>query len=297
MSLRMHRSAPRFATSPSRRSTSTRSKNFSRSRSTTHRCQRHRSGLRSGSRPRRRPRRAVPGRDALLRTGHRLVGGAARAEAVARRRERRVPVGLEHLEHRLLEEAVEHRRDAEGANAPASLGDLDPRHRLRSVGAVEQLAPDRGPLRRLGAGCSADGSAPRADGPSGRAAGRRRSSRRPPARPCCTGLAPAPSADCRARPSPPWTAPSSVSRRSIRCPKGRPSADGPLVAGLSGQGDAATASVPAGVALRASPFAATPKASSSWFFCRLADPRPPVLLATSNVRAFDRPGSADYALC
>jgi hypothetical protein len=33
-----------------------------------------------------------------------------------------------------------------GANAPVILGDLDAQHRLRPVGTVEQLAPDRGPV-------------------------------------------------------------------------------------------------------------------------------------------------------
>ena len=38
--------------------------------------------------------------------------------------------------------------------------------------------------------------------------------------------------------------------------------------------------------LRASPFPADPKASSSWIFCRLTRSRHPLLLTASNVRAF-----------
>jgi hypothetical protein len=40
--------------------------------------------------------------------------------------------------------------------------------------------------------------------------------------------------------------------------------------------------------LRASPFPADPKASSSWIFCRLTRSRHPLLLTASNVRAFGR---------
>jgi hypothetical protein len=40
-------------------------------------------------------------------------------------------ITLQHLQHRLLDEAVENRRDAEGAFAPARLGNLDPPHRKR----------------------------------------------------------------------------------------------------------------------------------------------------------------------
>jgi hypothetical protein len=90
----------------------------------------------------------VPFGDIGLGSGDRLMGGSTGPKAVARVRERRVPAWLQHLQHRLLDEAVEHRRDAEGAHAvaPASLGDLDPQHRLRSVDATEQLGPDRGPV-------------------------------------------------------------------------------------------------------------------------------------------------------
>ena len=47
---------------------------------------------------------------------------------------------MQHLQHRLLDEAVDNRRDAEQPNATRCLRDLDTPHRLRFVGAVEQLA-------------------------------------------------------------------------------------------------------------------------------------------------------------
>ena len=71
---------------------------------------------------------------------------AARPKPVAARAERPVPFTLQHLQHRLLDKAVENRRDAEGAFAPTRLGDLDPPHRKRPVGAVEQPGADRRPV-------------------------------------------------------------------------------------------------------------------------------------------------------
>ena len=47
---------------------------------------------------------------------------ALRSEAVAVLGERPVPVRLQHLQHRLLDEAVEHRRDAERPLPPDAFG-------------------------------------------------------------------------------------------------------------------------------------------------------------------------------
>src|SRR5277367_3290289 len=52
----------------------------------------------------------VAGRDICLRPFHRLMCRAPRPEAEARLGERSVPVRLQHLHHRLLDQAVEHRR-------------------------------------------------------------------------------------------------------------------------------------------------------------------------------------------
>jgi site-specific DNA recombinase len=65
---------------------------------------------------------AVSRCDVLLCPRHRLMRGATGTEAEARLGERRVPVRLQRLQHRLLDEAIEHRRDTEGANAPAGFG-------------------------------------------------------------------------------------------------------------------------------------------------------------------------------
>ena len=72
---------------------------------------------------------AVSRCDALLCPRHRLMRAATGTQAEARLGERRVPVRLQRLQHRLLDEAIEHPRpspgqawDTEGANAPAGFG-------------------------------------------------------------------------------------------------------------------------------------------------------------------------------
>jgi site-specific DNA recombinase len=85
--------------------------------------------------------------EVALRRPHRLVRAAPRSEAVAGFGERRVEVGLQHLKQALLDEPVEHRRDAESSRPPAGLGDLLPLHRLRLVAPREQLLTDRFPVR------------------------------------------------------------------------------------------------------------------------------------------------------
>ena len=69
----------------------------------------------------------------LLRARHRLMGRAVRPEAEAVLGERRVPVHLQDLQHRLLDKAVEYRRNTELADTAARFRDLDTPHRLRPV--------------------------------------------------------------------------------------------------------------------------------------------------------------------
>ena len=88
----------------------------------------------------------VAGRNVRLRPLHRLMRRAPRPKAEARLGERPVPVGLQHLHHRLLDEAVEHRRNPERSFAARCLRYLHPPHRLRLIAAVQQLSPDRGPV-------------------------------------------------------------------------------------------------------------------------------------------------------
>ncbi|MGY4623878.1 hypothetical protein ACVWY3_001634 [Bradyrhizobium sp. USDA 4486] len=88
----------------------------------------------------------VTGCDVGLRPFHRLMRRAGRPEAEARLGERSVPICLQHLHHRLLDEAVEHRRDAERPQAARRLRYLHPPHRLWLIGAVKQLGADREPV-------------------------------------------------------------------------------------------------------------------------------------------------------
>jgi hypothetical protein len=71
---------------------------------------------------------------------------ALRPKAKAVLGERRVPFCLQHLQNRLLDEAVEHRRNAERPCAARRLRYLHTPHRLRPVSALKQLSPDRGPV-------------------------------------------------------------------------------------------------------------------------------------------------------
>ena len=64
-----------------------------------------------------------------LRCRHCMVGGPARPETVAVVGEGRVEHRLQHLEHRLLDEPVEHRGNAQLAHAPAGFRNLDAFHR------------------------------------------------------------------------------------------------------------------------------------------------------------------------
>jgi hypothetical protein len=89
---------------------------------------------------------AATRRNQRLRRAHRLMRRAAGPEPVARRAERSVPMRLQHLQGRLLDEAVENRRNAERAHAPRGLRDLDPPDRLRLIGAVKQSGADRRPM-------------------------------------------------------------------------------------------------------------------------------------------------------
>src|SRR6516162_1651777 len=79
----------------------------------------------------------VSGRDIRLRPLHRLMRRVLRSEAEARLGECRVPICLQHLHHRLLNEAVEHRWNAERPLAARRLRYLDTPHRLRLIGAVK----------------------------------------------------------------------------------------------------------------------------------------------------------------
>ena len=70
---------------------------------------------------------------------------SARPEAVAVRAEGRIKDGLQHLQQRLLDQTIRHRRDAELALASVRLGDRHPSYRHRPVHPRQQLVPDSRP--------------------------------------------------------------------------------------------------------------------------------------------------------
>ena len=89
---------------------------------------------------------AVSRRNKFLRALHRLMRRASRPEAEALLGEIRVPLALQHLQHRLLDKAVEHRWNAKQPWAARHLRYLFAQHRLRPVAAIEKVDPDRGPM-------------------------------------------------------------------------------------------------------------------------------------------------------
>lgn len=81
-----------------------------------------------------------------LRLGDRLMGGAARAKAVAVLGKRRVPTRLKDLQQGLLDQSVDDARYAEFSDPAVRLGDFNPFDRLRLVSSFEQLRPDARPV-------------------------------------------------------------------------------------------------------------------------------------------------------
>ena len=74
------------------------------------------------------------------------MGGASRPEAVTVLGKRRVPLLLEYLQQRLLDQSVDDARYAELSDPAVRLGYFDPLNRLRLVGSFEQLRPYAWPL-------------------------------------------------------------------------------------------------------------------------------------------------------
>ncbi len=69
-----------------------------------------------------------------------------RPEPVAVIGKRPVPLPLQNLHHRLLDQPIQHRRDAKLSHPSVRLGDFHPPHRFRLVSPVQQLYPDGWPM-------------------------------------------------------------------------------------------------------------------------------------------------------
>src|SRR5579863_4360084 len=84
--------------------------------------------------------------DILLCLRHCLMSRPPRSKTVAVIGKLRVPPPLQNLHDRLLDESIQHRRDAQLAHSAVRLRYLYPLHRLWSVRPVEQLFPDGWPV-------------------------------------------------------------------------------------------------------------------------------------------------------
>src|SRR6185312_10005854 len=85
-------------------------------------------------------------RDVLLRLSHSVMRRSTRSKPVAVLGERRVPSLLQHLHHRLLDEAIQRGGDAKLSHPSIRLRDFHPPHRFRFVGPVQQLLPNGRPV-------------------------------------------------------------------------------------------------------------------------------------------------------
>lgn len=81
----------------------------------------------------------IPRTDRVLSLFHCLMGRASGAEPVAAVTERRIPLCLQHLHHRLLDEAIHHRRDAQQAFTAAGFWDGHSSYRGWAVATGQQL--------------------------------------------------------------------------------------------------------------------------------------------------------------
>ena len=77
---------------------------------------------------------------------HRLMRRSSGSEPEAGRGERLIPAALQHLQHRLLNKAVQSGRNAKLAHSTVRLGDFHMLHRLRCIGAVQELLSNGWPV-------------------------------------------------------------------------------------------------------------------------------------------------------
>src|SRR5262245_42252772 len=82
----------------------------------------------------------------------------SRSEPVAVLGERPIPPPLQNLHHRLLDESIQHGRNAKLSHSSSvRLGDFHPPYRFWFVGSVQQLFPDGWPMLFQVVGDSDDG--------------------------------------------------------------------------------------------------------------------------------------------
>src|SRR5437763_3369801 len=84
--------------------------------------------------------------DILLCLCHRLMSRAPGSKPVAVVGKRPVPLALQHLHHRLLDESVQHRWDAKLSHPSVRLADFHPPPRLRRKAPAQPLFPHGRPM-------------------------------------------------------------------------------------------------------------------------------------------------------
>src|SRR6266704_1197006 len=82
----------------------------------------------------------------LLRHLHRLMCRSLGPKPIAVFRERSVPAPLQYLHHRLLDESIQHRRNAQLTHSAVRFRDFHPFYWLWCVGSVEELFADDWPV-------------------------------------------------------------------------------------------------------------------------------------------------------
>src|ERR1017187_8957587 len=86
-------------------------------------------------------------RHVLLRLNHGVMSRPTRSEPIAVLGERRIPLPLQNLPHRLLDKRVQHGWDAKLSHPSAiRLRDFHPPHRFRFVDPAQQLLPNGRPV-------------------------------------------------------------------------------------------------------------------------------------------------------
>src|SRR5260370_19559012 len=89
---------------------------------------------------------AVTRGNVLLCLGHCLMRRSSRSKTVAVVGKRRVPLPLQNLHHRLLDQTIQHRRDTRLSHPAVRLGDFHPPHRFRLLRPTSRVFADPWPL-------------------------------------------------------------------------------------------------------------------------------------------------------
>src|SRR5215813_5356004 len=105
-----------------------------------------RAGLDRKISPNRNRRPTITLRDVLLRLGYSLMSRSTWSKTITVIGKSRVPPSLQNLHQRLLDESIQHGRNAELSHSSIRLRYLHPTDRLWLVGSTQQLFPNGWPV-------------------------------------------------------------------------------------------------------------------------------------------------------